>query len=180
LEEDPELLHAFAVREAWAYEAAYRIHGPLLHAAAFAVLRVNADAQDCVHDVLLRLWQRGDAFRMERGSLRAFLATCVRNEALSRSRKAHNRDRLARSVEPPADVDIGERVARTESVRAGLARLNEKERRSIALAYYERLTHEQIARELGEPIGTVKSRLSTALRRLRDAFVHEESTHARS
>jgi RNA polymerase sigma-70 factor (ECF subfamily) len=177
LDEDPELLRAFVAREAWAYEAAYRLYGRVLHAAAFGVLRAAQDAQDCVHDVLLRLWHRGDAYRTERGSLRAFLAVCVRNEALSRARKIENRDRIARTAaHRAAPVDISDAVVQRESVRAALRALSEKQRHSIELAYYDGMTHVQIAGELGEPVGTVKSRLSAALRRLRDVF-NERETH---
>lgn len=177
-EEDPELRRAFAAREAWAYEAAYRVYSPILLAAARGSLRAEADARDCVHDVMLRLWRRGDAYRIERGSLRAFLAVCVRNEALSRSRNEGNRARIAVAASESIDVpDVGESVARRASVRAALETLSEKQRRSIELAYYDGFTHEQIARELGEPVGTVKSRLSASLRRLRELFA-EETTHA--
>ena len=128
--------------------------------------------------MLLRLWRRGDAYRTERGSLRAFLAICVRNEALSRSRKAENRDRIVRATaEPAATADIGDAVTEREHVRAAIAALGDKQRRSIELAYYDGLTHAQIAGELGEPIGTVKSRLSAALRRLRDIFNERDTNH---
>lgn len=177
--EDPELQRAFAAREGWAYDAAYRVYGRILSAAARSVLRADSDVQDCVHDVLLRLWRRGDAYRLERGSLCAFLAVSVRNEALTRARNARNRDRIVRSIAEPGDEpDIGDAVAQSESVRAALRALTDKQRRSIELAYFGGLTHEQIARELDEPVGTVKSRLSASLRRLRYVFTREETTHA--
>lgn len=179
MDEDPELRRAFAAREAWAYEAAYRIYRRTLHAAARSALRRHADAADCVHDVMLRLWRRGDAYREERGSLRAFLAVSVRNEALARTRNEGNRERIAVAAgDASAERDVGETVVQRESVRAALAGLSEKQRRSIELAYYGGLTHEQIARELGEPVGTVKSRLSASLRRLREVFSVEGTTHA--
>lgn len=150
-----------------------------LYGVAFGVLRIAQDAQDCVHNVMLRLWRDGDAFRVERGSLRAFLAVCARNEALSRARTARNRDRIARSFREPAEQDdVGESVTTRESVRVALQSLTESQRRAIDLAYYTGLTHEQIAAELGEPVGTIKSRLSAALRRLRGDFVRQETTHA--
>lgn len=179
MDEDPELRRAFAAREAWAYEAAYRIYARTLHAAARSGLRPGSDASDCVHDVMLRLWRRGDAYREERGSLRAFLAVCVRNEALARTRNEGNRERIAEEAnEDSAEPDVGDAIARRETVRAALSELSEKQRRSIELAYYGGLTHEQIARELGEPVGTVKSRLSASLRRLREVFSGEGTTHA--
>lgn len=176
MDEDPELLRAFAARESWAYDAAYRIYARTLHAAAYGVLQRSQDAADCVHDTLLQLWRRDAAFRPERGSLRAFLAVCVRNEALSRARKASNRDRILHAI-PPANAagDVGDDVVRRESMRAALQSLTEKQRRSIQLAYYGGLTHEQVAAELGEPVGTIKSRLSASLRRLRDAFAPEDA-----
>jgi RNA polymerase sigma-70 factor, ECF subfamily len=177
--DDPELSRGFAAREGWAYEAAYRLHGRTLYAAAFGVLRVAQDAQDCVHDVLLRLWQRGGDFRIERGSLVAFLAVCVRNEALSRLRKRGNRERIEQTATPSAaGADVGNAVADRASVDAALRRLNDKERRTVSLAYYRHLTHAEIAAELREPVGTVKSRLSSALRNLRAAFPREESDYA--
>jgi RNA polymerase sigma-70 factor (ECF subfamily) len=174
-----ELARAFVKREAWAYEAAYREHGRAIYAAALQVLSNAQEAQDCVHDVLLRLWRRGSAYREERGSLRAFLAVCVRNEALSRSRKARNRERIVRETEPRGDVaDFGSAVADRESIRVALDALGDKQRETIALAYYGRLTLEEIARKFDEPLGTVKSRLSAALRKLRETFASEEPPHA--
>lgn len=177
MDEDRKLVLAFVAREAWAYEAAYRSYGNVLYAAAYGVLRDAQEAQDCVQEVLVRLWRRGNAFAAERGSLKAFLATCVRNEALTRLRKERNRERIAASA-PQALVepDIGERVAVRESVRRALDGLDEKQRTIVELAYYRHFTLNQIAEELAEPLGTIKSRLSTALRKLRENFA-QESLH---
>jgi RNA polymerase sigma-70 factor (ECF subfamily) len=182
VDDDPELSRGFAARESWAYDAAYRLYGPVLYAAAFGVLRGREEAQDCVHDVLLRLWrQRGAGYRVGRGSLRAFIAVCVRNEALTRLRKAHNRDRIANTMpeERTPEPDIGEGVVQRDAVARAMVVLSDAQRRSVRLAYFDHLTHEQIARELDEPVGTIKSRLSTSLRRLRDAFASsEDANHA--
>jgi RNA polymerase sigma-70 factor, ECF subfamily len=168
LDADAELARAFVARQAWAHDAAYRVHGRVLYAAAYGVLRDANEAQDCVQDVLLRLWRDASAYRIERGSLRAFLAVCVRNEALSRLRKSHNRERIERTLQPPGDVeDIAGGVAREDSIGRALAALSAEQRRAVELSYFGHLTHQEIAGKLGEPVGTVKSRLSAALRRLR-------------
>jgi RNA polymerase sigma-70 factor (ECF subfamily) len=170
-DEELVLARAFVNREAWAYDAAYKVHGNVLYSAALQVLRDPHEAADCVHDVLLRLWRRGDAYRIERGSLRAFLAVCARNEALSRSRKSRNRDRIVQALERPSgDGDIATGVADRESMRRALEVLTTKQRETIELAYVRHMTHEEIATSLGEPTGTVKSRLSSALRKLREAL----------
>lgn len=173
------MARAFAARESWAYEAAYRLHGRTLYQAALGVLRDPQEAQDCVHDVMLRLWRRGSGFRVERGSVAAFLAVCARNEALSRLRKRVNRERIARGAGTGETVpDVGDAVTERTVVAAALQSLSEIQRQSIVLAYYRHLTHAEIAAELNEPVGTVKSRLSAALRRLRAAFAAQEFEHA--
>ena len=169
-----ELAQAFAGREAWAYEAAYREHGGVLYAAAWQLLRDDAEAQDCVHDVLLRLWRRGDAYRPERGALRAFLAVSVRNEALARLRSAQTRARIAPQLAVADSAsDVAAAVTDREALRGAMTRLTRPQRAAIELAYFEHLTHPQIAQRLGEPVGTVKSRISGALRRLREIFLPE-------
>ena len=185
MDEELELARAFAAREAWAYDLAYRRHGSVLYAAARQVLRDDREAQDCVHDVLLRLWRSGSTYRSERGTLRAFLATCVRNEALSRVRKSGNRARIEQTFETPdgaakTEGDVGETVAARESVRRALAGLSDKQRESVVMAYYRQFTLVEIAHELSEPVGTIKSRLSSALQNLRKAFASEESAHVGS
>ena len=174
-----ELALAFARGEAWAFETAYRMHGDALYAAARGVLHNASDAQDCVHDVMARLWQRRHTFTPERGSLRAFLAVCARNEALTRARNAGTRERiLTRTFTPPApSPDHGDEIAERESVERALHALTEKQRETIEMAYYQGLTHPEIAERTGEPVGTVKSRLSGALRRLREFFAAEESSY---
>lgn len=173
-----ELARAFARGEAWAYDAAYRMHGDALLAAAQSVLHDSSDAQDCVHDVMTRLWQRRHTFTPERGSLRAFLAVCARNEALTRSRNAGTRERILMRVAPnPPAGDHSSDVVERESVARALRALSDKQRETIEMAYYQCLTHPEIAERTGEPVGTVKSRLSGALRRLREFFAAEESTH---
>jgi len=159
----------FVAREPWAFEAAYVTYRRLLYGAAYGVLHDAQEAEDCVHDVLARLWQRGHGYTAARGSLHAFLCVCVRNEALSRLRRAANRGRIEREkidasvVEPAADEAVMNRVDVAQCLQA----LSQAQRKAIQLAYFEGLTHEQIARRLDEPLGTVKSRLSNALRTLR-------------
>lgn len=159
----------FVAREQWAFEAAYAVYRRALYGAAWGVLHDAQSAEDCVHDVLIRLWQRSHAYRPQRGDLGAFLTVCVRNEALSRRRRDANRlrvvhDRLheerAQNAEPEAALDL----------RAALQALSEPQRRTLELAYFEGLTHEEIARRLDEPLGTIKSRLSSALKGLRSVL----------
>lgn len=157
----------FVAREAWAFDACYRAYRTLLYGAAYGVLRNAGEAEDCVHDVLLRLWQNGHAYTEARGSLRAFLAVCVRNDALSRRRKQSNRTRIELAMLAGGAEQTGESTEERMDMANVLASLSGPQRQVLELAYYQGLTHEEIARRLDEPVGTVKSRLSNTLRALR-------------
>ncbi len=167
----------FVAKEAWAFEAAYDAYRRHLYGAAYGILQDAGDAEDCVHDVLIRLWRQGHAYTRARGSLHAFLLVCVRNESLSRRRRSLNRERIARerfSVVESAPAPDEPAVQRIDMERL-IQRLTDAQRQTVRLAYYDGLTHEQIAKRLGEPIGTVKSRLSNALRALRGMFAQGEN-----
>jgi len=159
---------AFAARERWAFDAAYRAYARALYGAALGVLRDHGRAQECVHDVMARLWRGPNPYRPARGSLAAFLTVCVRNEALSRLRRDRNRARIDRSlaVEERADEAFGDPLERERVARA-VAALGDEQRETILLAYARHMTLDEIARERALPLGTVKSRLSSALRALR-------------
>jgi RNA polymerase sigma-70 factor, ECF subfamily len=168
------LERAFARRQSWAYEAAYRRFSARMYTAALRILADAGDAQDCVHEVMLHLWKRGDAYSPERGSLEAFLVVCARNQALVRKRRGAK----VRSVEltPANDVAVeqpeSDPLERDRIARA-VAALTPIQSKAIDLAYRRGLTHVEIAATLGEPLGTVKSRLSGALRALRRSLLIE-------
>jgi RNA polymerase sigma-70 factor (ECF subfamily) len=129
------------------------------------VLGSAGDARDCVHDALVRVWSKPDAYRLERGALRSFLIVCVRNEAISRKRSAvrHVASEARAAVATPAfGVDVAERVA----VRSALATLPREQRDVLELAYWGDYTQAEIAARLNIPLGTIKSRAALGLRKL--------------
>jgi RNA polymerase sigma-70 factor, ECF subfamily len=169
---DPALERAFAERQSWAYEAAYRRFGSRMYTSALRILHDRDAAQDCVHEVMLHLWRRGDAYQDARGSLEAFLVTCSRNSALGRLRSAQRNSEIARraGLDVPTDEIPADPIERDRIARA-VAALSPAQAKTIGLAYYGGLTHAEIAHDLGEPIGTVKSRIAAALRALRQSLV---------
>ena len=161
---DRDLDTAFAAHADGALEEAYRRYASILQTAARHVLGDAADARDCVHDALVRVWSKPDAYRIERGALRAFLIVCVRNEAISRKRSALRlvaTERRAASA-PAFVVDLAERVA----VRAALDVLPREQRAVIELAYWSDYSQPEIAARLNVPLGTIKSRAALGLRKL--------------
>jgi RNA polymerase sigma-70 factor (ECF subfamily) len=138
----------------------------VLQAAARHVLGDTSDARDCVHDALVRVWAKSGVYRVERGTLRAFLIVCVRNEAISRKRSAvrhvATEQRAIAAAVPPFGVDVAERIA----IRTALATLPREQRDVIELAYWGDFTQSEIAARLGIPLGTIKSRAALGLRKL--------------
>jgi RNA polymerase sigma-70 factor (ECF subfamily) len=171
---DEELAQAFADRRPPALEEAYRTFAPILYSVARHVLGSDADAQDCVHDALLRVWGRPSTYRPERGGLRAFLSVCVRNEAIGRKRQAARHFEIERQAAgsdpaPPYELEVDDFVERGR-LRDALARLPDDQRQAVELAYFRYLSHTQIAERLGVPLGTIKSRLALGLRKLQHAL----------
>lgn len=171
--EDPRLARDFAERRPDALASAYRSYGRLLYSVARSILGDDSDAEDCVHDALLRVWERGFSYRAERGTLRAYLTVSVRNEAISRRRNDARHFRIEQSAfrEAPEayDIELVDHVQRGSLQRA-VAALPEEQRRVLELSYGGGLSHTEIAARLDVPLGTIKGRLSLALRKLKAAL----------
>lgn len=171
--EERRLAQAFARRENWAFDEAYQRYGSLLFSVAYNVLHNAEDAEDCVHDVLVRVWKNPKAFAVDRGSVRAFLVVCVRNDAISRQRSEARRTRLSERLTHEQDdteeLQIDDFVEQ-QRVREAIARLPEEQRNAVVLAFFGGKTHVEIAKELDQPLGTIKSRISLALRKIGTAL----------
>lgn len=166
---DDDLAAAFAAKDRFAFEEAYLRYGALLFSTALRVLGDRDDAQDCVHDALARVWRSPHAYTRARGAVRSFLTVCVRNEAITRLRAKTRRSKLAdRLAAEPTEHDELEftDVVEADRLRRALGDLPSEQRRPLELAYFEQKTHTEIANELGEPLGTIKSRISMGLRKL--------------
>jgi RNA polymerase sigma-70 factor, ECF subfamily len=149
----------------------------LLYSTAYNVLGNGDDAADCVHDALTRVWRSRSAYSRARGAVRSFLLVCVRNEAVSRRRSGARRLRLAErlAAEPQRyeELGAGDPIER-DRLRRAMAQLPSEQRTPLELAYYEGKTHTEIASELHAPLGTIKSRIALALRKLAQALRSDE------
>jgi RNA polymerase sigma-70 factor (ECF subfamily) len=158
--------------DAVVFERAYREHADRLRAVAFHVLHDREAAQDAVHSALTRVWSSG-AYRPERGALLPFLIACVRREAIDVARGASRRRARELRVVPdtvaPDELEAIDPVE-TQRLSRALETLPAQQREIIQRAYYAQRTLAEIADESGVPLGTVKSRLSAALRRLHAAL----------
>lgn len=152
---------------------AYRRHGAVVYSLATRITRNPTLAEDVTQEVFLRLWRDPHRFDPQRGSLRTYLLSHTHGRAvdLIRSEQARRIREDGESARTPPAVSLEEQVMElkvAEEVRSALARLSESERRAIELAYYGGHTYREVARILGEPEGTVKSRIRSGMRRLHD------------
>jgi RNA polymerase sigma-70 factor (ECF subfamily) len=143
---------------------------------AFAVCRDTCTAQDAVQEAFLSIWVTRGSYRPERGSVAAWLLTVVRHRAIDlarRERAATARVNRGRVVEVTPVDDAAERVLadeRADDLKGLLARLPPAQRNVIVLAFYDGLSHTEIAAKLGLPPGTVKSRMRLGLDKLRGSI----------
>jgi|SRR5580700_1970860 RNA polymerase sigma factor (sigma-70 family) len=165
-----ELVEAFAERKPSGFERVYAMWARLFFSIARHIISDNARAEDCVHDALLRVWRSPNQFKGNREMLKAYLVMCVRNESLATLRSESRRDARelkAARLAPVAAVDapVVDPVE-TQRLQDALRRLPEEQRIALTLAYYGNKTHVEIAKELDAPLGTIKSRISMAMRKL--------------
>lgn len=155
----------------------YRRYGADVYGLALRITRSTALAEDVTQEVFLRLWRNPERFDPERGSLRSYLLAQTHGRAvdLIRSEVARSRreEREGRMPSPPPASDPEESAwtqTVSDEVRKALAVLREEERVPIEMAYFEGLSYREVASRLGQPEGTVKSRIRSGLGRMRSAL----------
>lgn len=163
--------HAFARRESTAYEVAYRRYRARMEATALRLLRDRGAAQECVNDVFTYLWRRGTAYAPDRGGLEAFLVTCARNRALERLRDAMRGRAAIEKMDVNEAYVLEEDPIERERIARAISQLTDGQAAVVQLAYYRAMTLTEVAAQLQIPVGTVKARLSAALRALRRALI---------
>jgi RNA polymerase sigma-70 factor (ECF subfamily) len=162
------LLRRLAAGDQAALGAFYDLYAGLANGLALRILRDTSEAEDVVQEVFVQVWRQADRFDPRRGSPEAWLCTITRTRALDRLRR-----RASRREEPGDTITATTEAPRTEealAVRRALEGLSPDQRRALELAYYEGLTQSEIAARLGEPLGTIKTRIRTAMIRLRDVL----------
>ncbi len=172
--DEDHALGAVARGDRAAFARFYDRYAPLIYSLALRILRVQADAEDLMQEVFLQVWRRADTYRPDRGSVESWVLTIARNRALDRQRaattmkKAHQ---FLQDVSPTADDAAAQGMAILDesrsAVRSALGDLADEQRRVLELAYFDGLSQSQIAAHLGVPLGTVKTRIRSAVERLR-------------
>jgi RNA polymerase sigma-70 factor (ECF subfamily) len=156
---------------------AYRRHAGAAFGLAKRLLNDHARAEEVVQEVFVRLWNEPHRYDPERGTLRSFLLAHAHGRSVDLIRAdVSRRNREEREAREQADggYDVAHEVwdmALAGHVRAALETLQPGERKAIELAYFGGLTYKEVAAQLGDPEGTVKSRIRSGLKRLRGELV---------
>ena len=171
---DSDLIHAVARGDELALAACYDRYRLILFGLILRILHDREEAEDVLQDIFLQVWRRAGDFDEARGRAFTWLVTIARSRALDRLRSAGSRARLAEEAAqiPRDDVaDASQDALKSEAaaiVRRALAALPEEQRRTLFLAYFEGLTQTEIAARLGDPLGTVKTRMRSGMIKLRE------------
>jgi RNA polymerase sigma factor (sigma-70 family) len=174
--DDPALMGQIAERNQDALAVLYERHGVACYRLARQVTANGALAEDAVQEAFLGLWRSPASYVASRGSVRSWLLGLTHHKAVDFVRRETSQQRRRSSqaaqmiVDAPADGDPATAAwdgMRAAQVRTALRELPEEQRRALALAYFGGYTQSEISQMTGVPLGTVKTRTFSALRRLR-------------
>lgn len=170
---DADLIDGIVRRDEASLAALYDRYHLLAFSLALRVVNDRGRAEDVVQDAFLSIWRKAGSYANARGSVKTWLASIVRNRAIDlvRARRESDSDDEAvllalRDPSPSVLEQVAASLDR-DTVRAAIAQLSDEQREAIAMAYFEGLSHSEIAEVTGLPLGTVKSRIRLAMHRLR-------------
>ncbi len=177
---DADLIARSATGDARALEVLYDRYNRVVFSFALRIVGDPALAEELLQEVFFRAWQQGGAFNSSRGTFVTWLLSITHNLAIDEVRKRRRRPQKADSEEPEtvlaavADTSAGSDVedevwlgALRQTIVGALDQLPPAQREAIELAYYQGLTQREIAEQLGEPLGTIKTRMRLGMQKLR-------------
>jgi RNA polymerase sigma-70 factor (ECF subfamily) len=172
-----QLLARTAIADQQAFAELYRLTSAQLFAIALRIVRDRASAEEILQEAYVSIWHHAGSYSAARGEPRTWLATIVRNRCLDSLRRreldtvAMPRDESGEELDLPADgptpVELLLASAAARAVRDCVDGLDGAQKQAIALAFYHGLSHAELAAQLREPLGTVKSWIRRGLERLK-------------
>jgi RNA polymerase sigma-70 factor, ECF subfamily len=179
---DAELMARVSRRDKRALEELYDRYCAAAMGLALKMLGERNTAEEIVQEAFWRVWKRATTFELQRGQFTAWLFGIVHNLAIDEMRRRRVRpNTISTDTEddsildlPDREIDVAESAFQSvtgEQVRSALKNLPDAQRSVIELAYFEGLTHQEIATRLDEPIGTIHTRARLALQKLRETLL---------
>jgi RNA polymerase sigma-70 factor, ECF subfamily len=171
-QDDAALLALVRRGDEYAMASLFDRYSKVVYSVALRVLRDPASAEDVLQEVFMQIWRNPNGFVATRGSLGGWLAVVARNrsiDALRRKRPSEQVDDMALASNYNL-ADEAERNSLMEKARGVMHLLPIEQRKTLEMAFFDGLTHSEIAEMTGDPLGTVKTRIRSALTTLRKAF----------
>ncbi len=175
---DAALMERLIQKDPRALETLYERHARVVYSLVLRILQQAASAEEIVQDIFLQLWRNAHQYQAARGPLQPWLLTLARNRALDQLRL--KREKQRRREDSLDDLHIAacapnleahiDRERRAAHVRACVRALPAPQQRAIELAFFEGMSHSEIAEALSEPLGTVKSWIRNGLLRLKEGL----------
>jgi RNA polymerase sigma-70 factor (ECF subfamily) len=144
-------------------------YASMVYSVALRVLKDAGDAEDVVQEIFVQVWKNPGAFVSGRGSLGGWLVVVARNRAIDALRRRRPSDPIELFA-LPSSTDLANEAERSvlmEKICTALQTLPMEQKKSVELAFFEGLSHSEIAQKTGDPLGTVKTRIRLALITLR-------------
>jgi RNA polymerase sigma-70 factor, ECF subfamily len=170
--EDASLVAAIQAGNEDAMATLYDRFAQIVYSVGLRVLGDTAAAEDVMQEVFMQLWRNPQAFSSSRGSMGAWLAVIARHRAIDHLRRRKTEtdiEDVVISVDARIDDEV-ERHAFLGKIRNVLSGLPEQQRKAIEMSFFDGLTHSEIAKKTGDPLGTIKTRIRTALTSVRRAL----------
>lgn len=144
-------------------------YSSLAKAIALRIVRSGVEAEDVVQEAFMQVWRQADRFDETRGNAAAWVTMIARTRALDRLRRVASRHEDAQEESPDGAIEAPP-IVEGLVVRTALHDLPEEQRVPLEMAYWQGFSQSEIAEHLGEPLGTVKTRMRAGLQRLREAL----------
>lgn len=174
---ETELLRRIATGDGDALSRLFELHSPIVLGLLVRILGSRAEAEEVLQETFLQVWMQADRFDEGRSTPRGWLLMLARSRALDRLRRRESRRRREEEVSGeggsatlPTGTARLEEAERKTRIDSALGLLSPEQRHCIELAFFEGLTHTQIAERLKAPLGTVKSRILLGMNKLRQAL----------
>ena len=170
---DWSLLERVVQKDESALSALYDRYSGLVYSEAKRILRDTGAAEEILQDLFHQIWRTAERFDEARGSLAGWLLVAARNRAISRLRRKAGKAEELDENGVTLGIDVESAVAQNlllEKVRAAIGGLPEAQRQAVESAYFEGMSHTEIAQKTGQPLGTVKTRIRSAMEKLKQVL----------
>ncbi len=171
-QDDAALLALVQRGDDYAMSSLYDRYSKVVYSVALRVLRDPASAEDVLQEVFMQIWRNPEGFVATRGSLGGWLAVVSRNRSIDTLRRKRPTEQVD-GMELASNYNLAneaERNSMMEKARVVIHQLPVEQRKTLEMAFFDGLTHSEIAEMTGDPLGTVKTRIRSALGSLRKAF----------